>query len=275
MVTCMLTSDAAVIGRVRAGDPDAFSLLVDRYHERCARLAMRLLGDSDDAADAVQDAFIRAYNSLDRYQERDRFSSWLMCIVANRCRSATETSRRRADVAGEWWHAQVEPESSCGETFSGIMTPERDHALAERLSVALAQLRPETRTAVVRKYAEDMSYEEMAAATGVGISALKMRVARGSAQLRRVLAGAGVVVVTVMLIFEAHKPRDVENSPVTAVSTVACDTLRSLIRDTLSQGVRDTLLPAARCTADSSVLEPRRTRTRPARIFQIFHKRGL
>ncbi|MGI8510086.1 MAG: RNA polymerase sigma factor [Gemmatimonadaceae bacterium] len=271
----MVTSDAAVIGRVRGGDPNAFSLLVDRYHERCARLAMRLLGDSDDAADAVQDAFIRAYNSLDRYQERDRFSSWLMCIVANRCRSATETSRRRADVAGEWWQAHAEPERSCGETFSGAMTLERDHALTERLSVALSQLRPETRTAVVWKYAEDMSYEEMAAATGVGISALKMRVARGSAQLRRVLAGAGVAVITVAIIFAAHRPRDVETSPVTTVSTVACDTLRSLMRDTLSQGVRDTLLPAARCTPDSSALEPRRTRTRPARILEIFQKRGL
>lgn len=271
----MVTSDAAVIGRVRAGDPDAFSLLVDRYHERCARLAMRLLGDSDDAADAVQDAFIRAYNSLDRYQERDRFGSWLMCIVANRCRSATETRRRRADVAGEWWQAHVEPESSGGETSRGVMTLERDHALAERLSAALSQLPPATRTAVVRKYADEMSYEEMAAATGVGVSALKMRVARGSAQLRRVLVGTGVAVITVMLVFAAHRPRDVENSPVTAVNIVACDTLRSLMRDTLSKGVRDTLLPAARCTPDSSVLEPRRTRTHSAPMFQIFQKRGL
>ncbi|MGI9090632.1 MAG: sigma-70 family RNA polymerase sigma factor, partial [Gemmatimonadaceae bacterium] len=108
----MVTSDAAVIGRVRAGDADAFSLIVERYQDRCARLAMRLLGDPDDAADAVQDAFIRAYNSLDRYHERDRFGSWLMCIVANRCRSATSTSSRRAHVAGEWWRTHLGPESS-------------------------------------------------------------------------------------------------------------------------------------------------------------------
>lgn len=266
----MMTSDAAVIGRVRAGDPDAFSLLVDRYHERCARLAMRLLGDSDDAADAVQDSFIRAYNSLDRYQERDRFGSWLMCIVANRCRSATETSRRRADLAGEWWHMHAEPETSSGETSSDAASCGRDHALAERLSAALSELPPGTRTAVVGKYAQEMSYEEMAAATGIGVSALKMRVARGSAQLRRVLAGTGVAVVTVTLIFAAHRPRNVDPSP---VASVACDTLRSLMRDTLSQSVRDTLLPAAHCTADTRLLEPRRTRA--TRISGLFYKRGL
>src|SRR5690348_1977323 len=101
-----LLSDAAVIGRVRSGERDAFALLVERYHARCVRLAQRLLADPDEAEDAVQDAFIRAYRSLDRYEERERFGAWLLCIVANRCRSASARAARQARVAGEWWHAQ-------------------------------------------------------------------------------------------------------------------------------------------------------------------------
>lgn len=255
----MVTSDAAVVCRVRAGDADAFSLLVERYQDRCARLALRLLDDPDDAADAVQDAFIRAYNSLDRYQDRDRFGSWLLCIVANRCRTAAHNSRRRAHMAGEWWRAYQEPIVISGGTIS-----ERDHALAERLSTALSELPAETRIAVVRKYAGEMSYEEIAAATGVGVSALKMRVARGSAQLRRVLAGAGVTVAAIALMFVTHKPRSTGTRPVTVV---ACDTLRSLMRDTLSQTVRDTLLPRGRCgtdTTDTSVSKPKREPVAPA-----------
>lgn len=279
----MVTSDAAVIGRVRAGDADAFSLIVERYHDRCARLAMRLLGDPDDAADAVQESFIRAYNSLDRYQERDRFGAWLMCIVANRCRSATHTSSRRAHVAGEWWRTHLEPETSLDTSSAGSMS-ERDHALAERLSVALSELPTETRTAVVRKYADEMTYEEIAAATGVGVSALKMRVARGSAQLRRVLSGAGVTMATVTLIFVAHRPR--RDAHATPAVVVACDTLRSLMRDTLSQAERDTLFPASRCRPESrdstgsAVAEPEQRSSWKARQkstalgLRIFDKRG-
>ncbi len=253
----MVISDAAVIGRVRAGESDAFSLLVERYHDRCARLAEQLLGDPDDAADAVQDAFIRAYNSLERYQERDRFGSWLMCIVANRCRSATDTTRRRANVAGEWCRAHADPAvSSSGSTC------ERDYALAERLMQALLALPPETRVAVVRKYADDMSYEEIAAITGVGISALKMRVARGSAQLRRALIGAGVTLAAIALVLVTHRSPRSDARPVTMT---ACDTLRTLMRDTLSQSVRDTLLPAAHCGLDSLLVDPAADRvTEPA-----------
>src|SRR5665213_1086700 len=123
----MVISDAAVVSRIREGESDAFALLFERYYERCARLAMRLLGDPDEAADAVQDAFIRAYLSLDSYQERDRFGSWLMCIVANRCRSATDAARRRASVAGEWMRGHSD------HIHGADMNREGDHALAQRL----------------------------------------------------------------------------------------------------------------------------------------------
>jgi RNA polymerase sigma-70 factor (ECF subfamily) len=234
----MVISDAAVVSRIREGESDAFALLFERYHDRCARLAMRLLGDPDDAADAVQDAFIRAYLSLDSYQERDRFGSWLMCIVANRCRSATDSARRRASVAGEWMRTHSDPAHGVETSHEG------DHALAQHLHAALGALPDATRSVVLRKYGEGLSYEEISADTGVAVSALKMRVARGSAQLRRTLVGAGITVATVALIFvthsrDTHKPR--------AATVIACDTLRAIMHDTLGAATRDSLLPPDRC----------------------------
>lgn len=241
----MVISDAVVVSRIREGESDAFALLFERYHERCARLAMRLLGDPDDAADAVQDAFIRAYLSLDSYQERDRFSSWLMCIVANRCRSATNGARRRANVAGEWMQAHCDPGQGVDVHHEG------DHALAQRLNEALGALSDTTRSVVLRKYGEGLSYEEISADTGVAVSALKMRVARGSAQLRRTLVGAGITAVTVALIMvthtrEARRPR--------AATVIACDTLRAIMHDTLGAATRDSLLPPAQCSEDARTL---------------------
>jgi RNA polymerase sigma-70 factor, ECF subfamily len=242
-------SDAAVIGRIREGERDAFALLFERYHERCARLAMRLLGDPDDAADAVQDAFIRAYLSLDSYQERDRFSSWLMCIVANRCRSATEATRRRANVAGEWMQAYADP------IHGTEPTQERDHALAQRLDEALGALPDTTRSVVLRKYGDGLSYDEISRDTGLAVSALKMRVARGSAQLRRALIGAGITVATVAIVMVAHTG---ETRQPRAATVVACDTLRAIMRDTLGSATRDSLLPSERCndSTHASSLSP-------------------
>lgn len=244
-------SDAAVIGRVRAGDRDAFALLVARHRARCVRLARRLLPDPDDADDAVQDAFIRAYRSLESYQERDRFAAWLLCIVANRCHSTMDRARRRARLAGEWLHAQqlVADAEHCVE---------RDHALAARLETALATLPAPTRAVVLQRYADGLSYEEIAARSGAGISALKMRAARGSAELRRALTAAGVTVAAVVLLVVGYAPRSQRARPATVV---ACDTLRAIMRDTLAPSIRDSLLAhPGRCGADSTVMAQRRVR---------------
>lgn len=241
----MVISDAAVVDRIRDGESDAFALLFERYHERCARLAMRLLGDPDDAADAVQDAFIRAYLSLDSYQERDRFGSWLMCIVANRCRSASDAALRRANIAGEWMRAHADP------VHGGEVNRESDPALAQRLDEALSRLPDATRTAVLRKYGDGLTYEEIAADTGITVSALKMRVARGSAQLRRTLLGAGVTVAAIALIMVTHSRE--RNQP-RAATVVACDTLRAIMHDTLGAATRDSLLPPDHCGQDTHAL---------------------
>jgi|GEM_PF-1210424 RNA polymerase sigma-70 factor (ECF subfamily) len=238
-------SDAAVVSRIREGERDAFALLFERYHERCARLAMRLLGDPDDAADAVQDAFIRAYLSLDSYQERDRFGSWLMCIVANRCRSATDAARRRGNVASEWVRARTD------SGHGGDVSRECDHALAQQLNDALGTLPDATRTVVLRKYSEGLSYEEISADTGIAVSALKMRVARGSAQLRRTLIGAGVTVATIALIMVTHSR---ETNKPRAATVIACDTLRAIMHDTIGAATRDSLLPPGRCDDDTRTL---------------------
>lgn len=243
----MVISDAAAVSRIRDGESEAFAVLFERYHERCARLAMRLLGDPDDAADAVQDAFIRAYLSLDSYQERDRFASWLMCIVANRCRSATRAARRRAQTASEWIGGRY------GAPQAAESPVESDHALAQRLADALGSLPDATRSVLLRKYGDELSYEEISADTGIAISALKMRVARGSAQLRRTLVGAGVTLATIAIIVSAHS-RDTNRSR--AATVIACDTLRAIMHDTLGAATRDSLMPPGRCADEPASLRP-------------------
>jgi RNA polymerase sigma-70 factor (ECF subfamily) len=98
-----MTDDAADVRRVLSGDVDAYAALVDRYYEQCARYAVRMLGNRDDAEDALQATFLRAYRALAKYQERDKFSAWLYRILVNQCRSlaARRSQRERVFVREE------------------------------------------------------------------------------------------------------------------------------------------------------------------------------
>src|SRR5215218_8577317 len=94
-------SDRVIIQRVLAGDAEAFSGLVDRHYPRCARIALRIVGNREDAEEAIQDAFLRAFKALGDYEDRERFSSWLTRILVNQCRTVLARTKRRDALFAE------------------------------------------------------------------------------------------------------------------------------------------------------------------------------
>ena len=92
-------SDAEVIRTVLAGRTDAFAELVARHRDSQFRFALRMLGDADDADDALQSAFVRAFRSLASCREPERFGAWMRQIVVNECRTAGTARGRREDGA--------------------------------------------------------------------------------------------------------------------------------------------------------------------------------
>jgi len=168
-------TDAEAVRRVLGGETDLFSVLVDRYYDRCARFAVRMLGNRDDAEDALQATFLRAYRALARYQERDKFSAWLYRILVNQCRSLAARRQHRARVF-------VREEAAL---LNAPDTEWRWPAESEEwVHRVLSELDPLLREAFLLKYLEELSYEEMSTLTGVGVSALKMRVKRACDRLR-------------------------------------------------------------------------------------------
>ena len=91
-------ADADVVQRARAGDHAAFRVLVERYQGRAYRLALRVLRDEDQAQDAVQDAFLKVYGSLDRFEGRSGFYTWLYRIVMNLCIDRKRRDRSDREV---------------------------------------------------------------------------------------------------------------------------------------------------------------------------------
>ena len=170
-----MSDDGADVRRVLAGDVDAYAALVDRYYDRCARYAVRMLGNRDDAEDALQATFLRAYRALNRYQDRARFSAWLYRLLVNQCRSVAARRSHREKVF-------IREEAVLLNAPAAATTwPGEDEEFVQRV---LSELDPLLREAFLLKYIEEMSYEEMSALTGVGVSALKMRVKRACDRLR-------------------------------------------------------------------------------------------
>jgi RNA polymerase sigma-70 factor (ECF subfamily) len=170
-----------LVHAARSGDVRAFAELVETYYPRCLRFAIHMLGNRDDAEEAVQDAFIRVHRALPTYEEREAFEPWLFRILANRCRTAGGRARRHADVV------------EYGDVPERPSLDRADDAFAWREAIqgALAALPREQREAFLMRHVEDLSYEDMSVATGARLSALKMRVKRACDTLRGLLSEGG------------------------------------------------------------------------------------
>ena len=171
-------SDAALVRRVRTGDTEAYADLVARYRDRLGRYALHMLGNREDAEEVLQDAFVRAYRSLGRCDDPERFGAWLYGILVNRCRTAGARAARRAR------RFVYDPAALERAPLAG---PDGRTEWDDVVRWALARLAPESREAFVLKHVEELEYEDMARLTGASVSALKMRVKRAREQLQLML----------------------------------------------------------------------------------------
>jgi RNA polymerase sigma-70 factor (ECF subfamily) len=177
-------TDALLVRRVLDGDTAAFTTIVDRHAAACTRFATRMLGNREDAEDVTQETFLRAYRSLARYEERQAFRTWLFQILINRCRTAAARRERR--------HRMFLVDDNAIASASVRPAAESSDLRAE-LQRVIDALDPDHREAFLLKHVEQLSYDEMAAATGVGVSALKMRVKRACDRMQWLLREASDV----------------------------------------------------------------------------------
>lgn len=177
--------DAAIVARVLDGDVEAFGLLVDRYERELAAYARFALRSPDDAEDVMQEALVRAYRSLHRCGDPERFKGWLFRIVSNQCRSHLTRRRRREER-----HESVDDRE--GELAAEAADPLEQTQQADRrarLEEALEELGGDQREALVLHYVNGLSVRELADALGLSNSAAKMRLHRAREALRQVLEG--------------------------------------------------------------------------------------
>lgn len=182
----METSDTTAITRARAGDSDAFRLLVERHSKPIFRVAYRMTGNEHDADDVVQETFLRAYRTLDRFEERANFSTWLHRIAVN-CSLDLLRARGRHDR-----HYGGDPEEAemTGAARSDAALPDRLLLSAElqaHVSKAMERLTGNERTAFVLRHFEGMPVEEIGKTLGIQVNAAKHTIFRAVRKLRESL----------------------------------------------------------------------------------------
>ena len=169
-------TDRDLIAAASKGQVAAFVSLIDRYRDVRTRFAMRMLGDYDAADEALQTAFVRAFQTIGRFKDGGRFEEWLFRIIINECRTRalrrTVQSRRKSgevDALADWRAA---------------VAGNDDAADVQR---ALDQIDPINREAFLLQYVEELPYPKIAALTGVSVITLERQVDRACARLRELL----------------------------------------------------------------------------------------
>lgn len=174
-------TDQEIAARCLAGDRDAFAQLVERYGGRVYNLALRITNDADAANDCSQEAFVRAYRALHRYDPTYPFAPWLLKIATNVSLSHVQR-----------WHAHETPVEELPERAEpDEQGPELTALRREEVSevmAAMAELPPAYRAALTLRHIQQLSYQECADALGLPLGTLKTHLHRARAALRTRLA---------------------------------------------------------------------------------------
>jgi RNA polymerase sigma-70 factor (ECF subfamily) len=175
-------SDEALVMRARDGDYAAFEMLFERHRALVYRFAYQMRGRRDDAEDMVQEAFVRAYQNLNRYRDEAKFTTWLLRIVSNLCTDQARMSQRRTNLE------QKEATSgldwmTIGEFENPIENLEQDRRRVV-LRKAIAGLPVHHRQMIVMRDIEEREYTDIAEVLGITIGRAKLRVLRARRALR-------------------------------------------------------------------------------------------
>lgn len=193
--------DREAVERARRGDPEAFRVLVERYQGRAYRLALRVLRDEERARDAVQDAFLKAYVNLDRFEGRSSFYTWLYRLVMNLCLDA-----RRRDRSSRMVEAPEpadldrlgSPDSRPADelTFREHEQGPEDELDRGQLRAALAraieELPDAARETLILREVEGLSYAEIAEALSIPKGTVMSRLHYARRRVQELLRRAGV-----------------------------------------------------------------------------------
>src|SRR5678816_2879752 len=189
-------SDGQLVSRTLAGDRRCFDQLIRRYQRQAVAVSFRLLGNSHDAMEVTQDAFVKAFSSLATLQKPEAFGGWLMRIVSNLSLNYRRSRKTRSqlpldDLLGPTEGAgQAESAGGSSDWMSQTGDPVKllaSEEMGRKLQAALAQLPEKQRLAIIMFTIDEMPQKQVAEALECSVEAVKWHVFQGRKKLKEIL----------------------------------------------------------------------------------------
>lgn len=174
-------SDGELVSRVVNGDQRAFEMIMRRYNQRLFRIARSILGEDDEAMDAVQEAYVKAYFQLSQFRGPQGFASWLSRIVTNESMMRIRKSARLQYTLDDPYHDQLQIESPEAQPLDQLAQVQ----LRNLLKQAVEQLSLGLRSVYVLRAVEQLTTRETAESLGLSEDVVKTRYRRAKAELRK------------------------------------------------------------------------------------------
>lgn len=174
-----------IINKVLEGDRNAFGILVNRYQDMAYTIAVRLLNDPDEAADIVQESFVKSYEVLESFRGEAKFSTWIYRIVYRKSLDRIKAiKRRRSDAFDEVEERHMAVEGV--ENAMHILLKDERKALVK---MAISRLKEEEQTLITLYYFEESSIKEISEILGLGMENVKVKLFRTRKKLFNLLKG--------------------------------------------------------------------------------------
>ena len=184
-----IKTERELIEEARRGDTGSFSVLVELHQERAVRAAWSIVGNLEDARDLAQDAFVKAYEHLDRFDGRSGFYTWLYRILLNTCRDFLRRQKVRRTFS-LWFAKDEDGEEAAYDPPSTAPNAREDaqsRMLGEAANQALERLPDRQREASVMRYFEGLDLKAIAEATGTSVGAVKASLWHAAQKMREAL----------------------------------------------------------------------------------------
>lgn len=175
--------DSVLIGKCLSGEVNCYGQLVDRYSARIINLAFAMVGNRHDAEDVAQEAFVRAYKGLSKFQKKAKFSSWLYQIALNLCKDYLKAKSRHARTADD---EQLESVDANPQDQAPRVVLKEE--LSEKMREAVNKLPYLYRESFVLRHLQGLDYGEVASITSVPADTVRVRAYRAREMLRQTLS---------------------------------------------------------------------------------------
>ena len=168
--------DITLIQEFSSGRTDAFDRLYERYSSQVYNVCLSILGNPDDARDAMQDTFVQIYRSLPKFRGRSKFTTWLYRIIVNKCRDKLRSQPK--------WEA-----ADSLEWIANDDEPANDVLLEEQVRRAMLKLKSDYRTVLVLYYFQQLTCDEIAETLNCSVDLVRVRLHRARKVFRQIYGG--------------------------------------------------------------------------------------